>query len=158
MSAPGHGLRMSVIVPALLGIAGAVVLGCPGTLAGKECFLQEERAAKLLAMNCTSGGCHPSEEPAYDLDLLTRGVGPRLAGAASYDCNDLPLIEPGKPEQSALYLKLLDPPPCGSRMPLGRPEMYPEDVEIIRVWIAGMDGTCETGAAGSGGGGGGGGG
>jgi hypothetical protein len=142
------------LTPAALLIAGALLTGCPGTLPGKECFQQEDCAAAVLVQNCTAGACHGAEDAAYGLDLETRGAGPRIKGKASFACNGLALIEPGKPEQSALYLKLFDPPPCGSRMPLGRPELDPADIEVLRVWIAGMDGSCETGATGSGGGGG----
>ena len=148
----GRGLRVGALIPAGLLIAGVAVLGCPGTLTGKECFLQEERAQILLQQSCTGGGCHNASEKVYQLDLQTIGIGPRLKDKASYDCNDLPLIVPGKPEESALYLKLLDPPPCGSRMPLAQPAMYPEDIEVLRVWIAGMDGSCEGGGSGGSGG------
>ena len=155
MSSPDPRLRMSALVPAALLVAGAAVLGCPGTLAGKECFSQEERAAAVLVERGAGAGCHNAEDTIYGVDLQTRGIGPRLKGKASSSCGDLALIEPGKSEESALYLKLFDPPPCGGRMPLGRPELYPGELEVLRVWIAGMDGSCETGGTGSGGGGGG---
>ncbi len=152
-------VRFSAMVLTTLAGLGLVTVGCPGTIPNKECFLQEERAFALLSASCLGGGCHSAEDKVYGLDFETRGIGARHTGQTSVDCDGKVVIEPGKPEESILYLKLFDPPPCGSRMPLARPELYPEDIELIRVWIAGMDGSCaEAGSGASGGAGGSGGG
>lgn len=44
-------------------------------------------------------------------------------------------VVPGKPEESLLYLKLLDPPPIGKRMPRNRAALSPEEIKTIETWI-----------------------
>lgn len=131
---------------------GPTLLGCPGTLVEKECFWAEQRAANLLGANCIGGGCHNAEDKIAGVDLESAGLSPRLRTQNS-SCGT-PIVDPGKPENSLLYTKLFDGPSCGTRMPLGSAELYDEDKEIIRVWIAGLDGSCVnggTGGAGTGG-------
>ncbi len=141
-----NGLRFSATL-----VLGLVMLGCPGSLseADKPCFLQEERAHIILVASCAYGGCHSEKDKSTGLDLESPGTGKRLAGKASIACSG-PLIEAGNPDASAIYTKLSDPPPCGSRMPLAHPELADEDKEAIRVWIAGLNGSC-SGAGGAGG-------
>lgn len=140
----------STLAATLLG--GVAMLGCPGTLAEKECFLQERDAHNLLLASCLGTGCHGSENSAADLDLQTSGLGTRLKDQVSKNCDGKILVVAGDPEASVLYSKLLDSAPCGSRMPLGQPALYDEDIETIRIWIAGLDGSCAGGGAGGSGG------
>lgn len=56
--------------------------------------------------------------------------------SVSMDCAGMVLVKPGQPEASLLYLKGLDPPPCGSRMPLGGARLTAAQNEMIRSWIA----------------------
>lgn len=147
------GLSAAILGMAAALFAGLTMLGCPGTLTNKECFLQERDAHSILLASCTGTTCHNAEDMTLGLDLETSGIGSRLSGKVALTCNGATLVEPGKPDQSVLYTKLLEAPPCGSRMPLGQPELYPEDIEVIRVWIAGMDGSCAgQGTGGTGGG------
>ncbi len=44
-------------------------------------------------------------------------------------------IVPGKPDESLLYLKLLDPPPIGKRMPRNRESLSPGEIRTIEAWI-----------------------
>lgn len=132
-----------------LGVSAALfcsasMLGCPGTLADKECFLQERDAHAILVASCTETTCHNAQDKALGLDLETAGIGSRLKGTPTLTCNSQALVVPGDPDGSILYSKLFDAPPCGSRMPLGQPALFDEDIEVIRVWIAGMDGSCSS--------------
>lgn len=147
-----HALRIPALVTAATLFAGVTLLGCPGTLpeADKACFLQEDQAVRLLADSCGGAGCHGGDNPSTGLDLESPGVRARLVDQPSITCTQ-PLVDPGNPDNSAIYTKLTDPPPCGSRMPFARPEMYPEDKEILRAWIAGLNGSsCSSGTGGSG--------
>jgi hypothetical protein len=146
-----QGLRISAIVATAALLSGIAMLGCPGTLTNKECFLQEEQARAILVPSCATKNCHNAADHTSGVDLESGGIGKRLSGKMSAACK-APLIDPGKPETSVLYNKLSDPPPCGSRMPLAKEELFPEDNEIIRLWIAGLDGSCsKAGSGGSGG-------
>ena len=44
-------------------------------------------------------------------------------------------IEPGKPEESLLYLKLQDPPPLGKQMPRNRKTLEAAELRSIKAWI-----------------------
>ncbi|MEZ4308265.1 MAG: hypothetical protein R3F14_09500 [Polyangiaceae bacterium] len=132
---------------AALGALGLVA--CPGTLEDKECFLQEQRVAVLFAESCTGTGCHNAQDKFSSLDLESPGLGGRLRGKVA-TCGEL-ILDPGNPDGSLIYSKLSDGPLCGTRMPLGLPEWYEEDKELVRIWIAGMDGSCSGAGAGAGG-------
>ncbi|MDB4988718.1 MAG: hypothetical protein JWN04_3896 [Myxococcaceae bacterium] len=60
-------------------------------------------------------------------------VGP---SSSSTECSGMPLVVPGDPEASLLLLKLIEPPPCGSRMPLGGAALSEAQLEQVRSWIA----------------------
>lgn len=144
------GLRIGATLAIAL-FSSLAAIGCPGTLTDKECFVQEDRAQRVLTASCTYGSCHNAEDSSTGLDVETPGAGKRLSGKESLTC-DGNLIEPGDPDKSVLYTKLSDPPPCGSRMPLAHPELEEADKEAIRVWILGLDGSCaKAGTGGTGG-------
>src|SRR5262249_11892273 len=56
--------------------------------------------------------------------------------SASMKCAGKMLVVPGHPEQSLFYLKLLDAPPCGDKMPLGGSALTADQLEQVRSWIA----------------------
>ena len=56
--------------------------------------------------------------------------------SASSRCMGRPLVVPGHPESSLLYLKLSPNPPCGNRMPLGGTPFTDVQLEMVRSWIA----------------------
>jgi hypothetical protein len=145
-----------MMLAAVAPLTGLVLLGCPGTLSNKECFLEEDQARTIFTTSCAFGGCHSKKDSTAGLDLESPQIGKRLKGKAASSCKGT-LVDPGNPDNSVLYNKLSDPPPCGSRMPLAKDELYPEDKDAIRKWITGLDGSCEkagstSGSGGSGGG------
>ena len=71
-----NGLRFSATVVTGLWSCLAA-LGCPGSLANKECFLQEERARTILVASCAYGGCHSEKDKSTGLDLESPGAGKR---------------------------------------------------------------------------------
>lgn len=148
--AMNHGLPIRATLTIAL-FSSLAALGCPGTLADKECFVEADRARTVLVAACTYGGCHNADDASTGLDVETPGAGQRLAGKDSITC-DGKLIDPGNPDASVLYTKLSDPPPCGSRMPLAHPELEESDKEAIRKWILGLDGSCSGASAGGAGG------
>ena len=109
-----------------------------------------DRAKSYLEINC--GTCHQPDGAAYVSGLyLTSDVtdpsqlgvckGPVSAGKGSgghqYD------IVPGQPDSSILLYRMLTIDP-GAMMPeLGRKLVHKEGVELIRQWIAEMEGGCD---------------
>ena len=87
----------------------------------------------VFDLSCASSGCHGGS------------AWPGLSAGEAYgsivgveSTQGLPLVYPGRPDSSYLYLKLLpDAPISGGRMPLGGPYLDPATLEIVRAWIEG---------------------
>ncbi len=101
----------------------------------------------ILDVRCTKA-CHSGGEfAAGGLDLQHNAydvlVGPPPTGVPCAG-GEMGRVVPGSPEESLLYVKIaakLDdtPAPCGDVMPPGAnaAPLDPEEVELIRAWIAG---------------------
>jgi hypothetical protein len=87
----------------------------------------------LLKNKCALAGCHATNTP--QMDFASPGVEDRLIGKSpsSGVCQDKILITTdGSP--SLLTQKLMDAPPCGTKMPLGG--MLPaSDVSCVTDWV-----------------------
>ncbi|MFT5089750.1 MAG: hypothetical protein ACI906_001017 [Candidatus Latescibacterota bacterium] len=91
-------------------------------------FVQEN----ILDRSCALSGCHADSE--Y----------PNLSAGQAYDnivnglssSPDQPLINPGDPDNSYLYLKLVNGDGIfGDRMPKGNPPLSDELIAAVRDWI-----------------------
>lgn len=93
-------------------------------------------ACEIIEMRCATAGCHTGGSAASGLDLAISDF-TMLEGraATSAACADETLFDSANPETSLLYTKLLDPPACGIRMPLGLP-LDDAEIDCIRRWIA----------------------
>ncbi|MFT3792506.1 MAG: SO2930 family diheme c-type cytochrome [Rudaea sp.] len=108
-----------------------------------------DRARAYLDVNCSM--CHSPTGPANTtaLDLRSANANLRLLGeckppvAAGRGTGDrLFDIVPGKPDESILLYRITSHEP-GVMMPeMGRSTTHREGVELIRDWIAAMQGTC----------------
>jgi outer membrane protein assembly factor BamB len=98
--------------------------------------------ADLLSSRCAGPVCHSSSMAGGGLNVsgTASSVRAALVGtpASGSECASagLQLVAPGQPDQSLLYRKLIDMPPCGSRMP-PTAALPAADIERIRAWIAG---------------------
>ncbi len=104
----------------------------------------------LFQSSCDGSLCHGSETPRADLDLVSPGLEGRLFHVpATKDCDKRPLIFPGNPSESVLYLKVSSKKPfCGRRMPIDR-ELSSSELACLKNYIelAGTDTDgqdCET--------------
>jgi hypothetical protein len=104
--------------------AGATAAGCPA-------------ACDLIKARCATAGCHAATASAAGLDLASAGLVMRLSGmtAHSAPCSGKTLLDPAMPDKSLLYAKLIDPPLCGARMPLGA-ALAATDIDCMRRWVA----------------------
>jgi len=96
------------------------------------------RISKILEFNC--GGCHGGNEPQAGLNLIDDEVYARLL-EPSMQNPDMPLITPGDPEQSYLYLKLIgDDSITGNPMPYnpltGTGSLTEAEIADILTWIS----------------------
>jgi hypothetical protein len=88
--------------------------------------------------------CHGQPASQVSNGLLNMGSDDRDAAYAaiigqtstSRDCAGQPYVVPGDPEASLFYVKLLDDPGCGERMPLGGGNLPADQIEMVRSWIA----------------------
>lgn len=97
----------------------------------------ETRISKILEANC--GGCHGGAEPDAGFNVLDEGVYDRLL-APSTQNPDLALIQPGAPEESYLWLKLInDEAITGLPMPYnpltGEGSLTEAELGDIQTWI-----------------------
>ncbi|RAL23138.1 hypothetical protein DL240_08115 [Lujinxingia litoralis] len=95
------------------------------------------RVSKVLQANC--GGCHGGNNPAEDLDLRSEDAYEHLFNA-SVQRPGLKLIEPGNPEQSYLWLKLINDESIeGYPMPYnpltGEGSLREGELGDIQTWI-----------------------
>lgn len=114
--------------------------------AAEGCF----EACAMLTQTCAGLGCHAAQSPAAGLDLESSDLVERLSEltASTPACSGEAMLVPGAPEQSLVYTKLLDPPSCGLRMPLGDP-LTADQLECMRRWVESP--SCDPGASGAGG-------
>jgi len=104
---------------------------------GSEQAIEPCDAPALLAREC--GACHGSQSPSADLDLVSAGLRERLFAASASPsalCDGEVLVDPDVPEASLLHAKLVDPPPCGSTMPLGRATLSDADIACVLDFVA----------------------
>jgi len=99
--------------------------------------------ANILRPKCALP-CHAAIEPPAGLDLQTDPYAALVdVPAAGEMCaaSGLDRVEPGDPQASLLYRKVLAKhdgvaPPCGEGMPQGaRPALSDEEIGVIEEWI-----------------------
>jgi hypothetical protein len=91
-------------------------------------FVQEN----ILDRSCALSGCHTDSE--YPNLSAGQAYGNIVNGLSSSP--DQPLINPGDPDNSYLYLKLVNADGIfGSRMPKSSPPLSDELIAAVREWI-----------------------
>ncbi len=95
------------------------------------------RVSKVLEANC--GGCHGGTNPSEGFDVVSEGAYERLL-APSVQNPDIPLVTPGEPENSYLWLKLIgDEAIEGDPMPVdplnGTRTLTEAELGDIETWI-----------------------
>jgi hypothetical protein len=114
----------------------------PSPTAPPSVTLEQVQAA-VFSPSCAVQFCHSGDFPAAGLNLEEDrsfgelvGVVPTTPAAAG-----LLLVEPGNPEDSFLYIKIVGPrfPAEGSRMPLLGEPLGEEQIQLVRDWIAGLE-------------------
>lgn len=91
----------------------------------------EQVQTTIFDVSCALSGCH------------AKSAWPNLSAGQAYDnivgvksSRGIALVEPGDPDNSYLYRKLLaDADIDGARMPPNRPYLTPAALETVRAWI-----------------------
>lgn len=92
---------------------------------------------KVFLASCATGGCHSGATPseALSLDALRLDLASRLRQPAAQSPSRMPLVTPGQPGASYLFLKVfLATPPAGGPMPPSGPLLDCE-LAALRRWI-----------------------
>jgi hypothetical protein len=101
------------------------------------------RVAAIVVPRCGVGGCHDSASKTHDQDLSSLAkIVPNWVNVPGFDhCTGLetPRVIPGDPDASLVMMKLQGIAVCldSDRMPPPpRAALTPEQIEVIRTWIA----------------------
>lgn len=93
--------------------------------------------------NARCNFCHGLQSSDSSNGKLAMGTDRAAAYAAlvgrtssSSRCGNHPYVVAGDPESSLFLQKLVEPAPCGSRMPLGGSLLTDDQREMVRSWIA----------------------
>jgi hypothetical protein len=99
--------------------------------------------AHIIAPRCAGGVSHSSASTGVSLNIpagarartVRSSLLDRPASGSECASSGMSLVVAGNPDMSLLYRKLVDPAPCGSRMP-PTGALPAADLERIRAWIA----------------------
>jgi len=95
-----------------------------------------EVQTQIFNVSCAFSGCHGGSSPAQGMDLTAGASHGNIVEVASAQAPSLDRIEPNDPDNSYLYLKVIDDPSIsGSRMPRGAPALSQDLVDLLRDWI-----------------------
>lgn len=86
----------------------------------------------ILTPKCVNQGCHPGG--GAPMSLAAGQSYASLVGVIS-PTYGLPRVDPGNPNNSVLYLKVLNPPGLPGRMPAGGNPLPATDLANIAAWI-----------------------
>jgi hypothetical protein len=132
---------IGALIAVLLGAAG-----CPGVLEDPDRFRTgscPDIETELFPQRCATADCHSAMDEAGRLDLQSPGVLGRLieVNAMGDECvsSGRALLVPGEPDDSLLFLKLQDNPPCGAKMPFALNALSPSELGCVATWIRGLE-------------------
>jgi hypothetical protein len=96
--------------------------------------------AAIFSTTCTDPACHSAQLAQGDLNLEAGASYAALVNAPAFNLTarqaGLFRVKPGDPDHSFLILKLAGPLSAeGSPMPLGKPSLTAEQIQLIRDWI-----------------------
>ena len=81
------------------------------------------QAHNILEKHCFE--CHGENGPHKDVLLMDNQL----------ELWDADIISPGDPEASILFRRILGHPAYGPQMPLGKPPLSEEEIDIIEIWL-----------------------
>jgi hypothetical protein len=122
---------------------GSGASGSSGASGGDGAATPTFETVKFAIMNapCFGAGCHNDDQNPLNL-RIDEQLHSRLTTHVSKNCGNLPIVNPGKPDESALVKILKGPCTPTPRMPLGCVDdqdancIPPEYIAAIAQWIA----------------------
>lgn len=96
----------------------------------------ENVQASIFSTSCAVSGCHVGGSAPRGLDLSAGASRDNLVGVPSDELPSFRRVDPGNPDDSYLVMKIEgDSRIAGQRMPLGRPALSSEQIQLVRDWI-----------------------
>jgi len=89
---------------------------------------------EIFTPSCATSGCHSGSNPPDGLHLTAGDSYSNIVNVNAVQ-SDLDRIEPGDPDSSYLYRKLLGTGIVANRMPLGAPRLPQEQIDLVKQWI-----------------------
>ena len=91
---------------------------------------------QIFSDSCALSGCHAGNFPTEGMNLSDSVAYANIVNVSSHERPSLDRIEPGDPNRSYLYLKVLgDPSISGSRMPYLGQKLRQDLIDLLRDWI-----------------------
>lgn len=156
-------LVASMVSAGLLGLTVLVASGCPGSLDDPDKFTGPDGGTTtgdcdvegdLFPTRCGDSACHDADAPAGTIDLVSPGIGERMAGVAAVSsCAPGILADPDNPTDSVLYV-VLTPDTCTvfGQMPQNGTPFTDAELACVEQWIASLTpGTTTSSGGGMGG-------
>jgi hypothetical protein len=102
-------------------------------------------ALEVFAKNCALAGCHTKGSKAQ-VDLGTDGVGDRLVDqqSTSKTCGGRTFIATDGGDSLLVDKLSADPPPCGSKMPIGS-KLSDADMKCLTDWVGSLSAKADSG-------------
>lgn len=89
--------------------------------------------------SCAVSGCHIGGSAPRGLDLSEGAARDNLVDVASDELPSFKRVDPGNPDDSYLVMKIEgDSRIEGQRMPLGRPALSSDQINLVRDWIVSL--------------------
>lgn len=125
----------------LLLVSVLELAACAGELENPARFTDcpPGQVEQMFMQKCTSAdgvGCHGSNMPDAELDLVSPGVGERVKSLTSTNmCEGRALVEADPMANHLMVEKVEEDPSCGTRMPFGQQELSAKEIECVRRWV-----------------------
>jgi len=101
---------------------------------------------EIFTPKCATSGCHNGTASPLGLNLVEGKAYNKLVNKPSNQVDGLQLVESSNIEASYLVHKLEGTQGGGAQMPLGKPPLSTEEIQLIKTWIS--DGALETSSGG----------
>lgn len=89
----------------------------------------------IFTPSCATSGCHAGANPPDGLLLTAGDAYTNIVNVASVQMPSLSRVEPGNPDDSYLVRKIRGAGIVAGRMPLGRPSLSSEEIDLIVRWV-----------------------
>lgn len=102
---------------------------------GAACLTFASHVQPVFDASCALGGCHAGAEATMGMDLSSGNAYAATVGVSAAEDGAYLRVDPGSPDTSLLYLKLLSSPPAGAQMPFGGAALDGTTIDRVRQWI-----------------------